>query len=197
MKSLLKFLLNIQFFADSVEGENNPDQQERKEDQSSEEQNPADVYLDTIKELKENTVPKEEYEKIKKERDTLVRNVIDSSVLNETTESIDVNSDERIKSLREKIFGKKPISNYEYMEAALELRRAIKERTGRDVFLPENPTAEEENQAEKFVSYAKEALELTKENPDLFPYIFTSGLRDDPAVLASLAQKRNESKGEK
>lgn len=88
----------------------------------------GEKYIQTIKELKENSVSKEEYEKILKERNEL----IDVLKVGGTIDNPDVKED--TKELRNKLFNTE-LSNLEYIDTALKLRKNILEETGEDIFV--------------------------------------------------------------
>lgn len=88
----------------------------------------GEKYIQTIKELKENSVSKEEYEKLLNERNQLIDVLKDGG----TIENEDVSED--TKELRNKLFNTE-LSNLEYIDTALKLRKNILEETGEDIFV--------------------------------------------------------------
>lgn len=98
------------------------------------EQNEQEVdYIQAIQELKANTVPKEQYAKLKDENSKLLKSIING----ESVEAGQVTEKPDITKLRKELFnGDAQISNLEYVSKALELRNAIIESGGSDPFLP-------------------------------------------------------------
>ena len=89
-------------------------------------------YLDTINELKASTVSKTLYDKLKGENKKLLNALANG-------EQVDIPKEEKesIEDLRKKLFKKDGnLSNLEYTETALKLRKALIEKGERDPFLP-------------------------------------------------------------
>lgn len=88
-------------------------------------------YLAAIKQLKENSVPRTDFEQLKAENKKLLDSVVNGQTLETKKEDVVVNIDE----LRAKAF-KEGQSNLEYVQNALNLRNALIENGERDPFLP-------------------------------------------------------------
>lgn len=95
---------------------------------------PADENaVKALKELKENTVPKEEYLKVVKQNKELWEAALNggSGGQQETSKS------PTIKELRDDLYGgKKSLTNLEYCTKTLQLRKEIMEQGGTDPFVP-------------------------------------------------------------
>lgn len=101
----------------------------------------VDDFIDQVKELKENTVSKEEYQKVVEEKKKLM-----SALINGDVSDIDIpNSDttneeliERIKSNRNKLTSGEELNNLEFCKTAVQLRKDVIEAYGpeQDPFLP-------------------------------------------------------------
>lgn len=90
-------------------------------------------YIQAIQELKDNTVPKEKYEKLKEENSKLLKSIINGETLNEEQP----NETPNIAELRKELFnGDVQYSNLEYATKVLQLRSAIMNEGGTDPFLP-------------------------------------------------------------
>lgn len=89
-------------------------------------------YVDAINKLKENTVPKEQYSKLREENKRLISALVNGEQIEVQTET-PVNVDE----LRKTLFnGDRELNNLEYVDTALKLRKALIEKGERDPFLP-------------------------------------------------------------
>jgi hypothetical protein len=90
-------------------------------------------YVAAIQKLQKETVSKELYEKLRAERSQLI-NALASG------QTIEVEKDEPeidIDSLRKKLFkGNRDLSNYEYVDSVLKLRKALMDKGEPDPFLP-------------------------------------------------------------
>lgn len=114
-----------------------------QENNVNENENVVDEEFDVVKEvndLKKNSVPKEEYDRLKEEHNKTLRAIINGDVegleLPEaTTDSTD--NVERIKALRNKLSNEE-LNNLDYVSTALELRNAVISEYGeeKDPFLP-------------------------------------------------------------
>lgn len=92
-------------------------------------------YIATIKKLKETTVDRQEYEKLKAEKKALLDEVINGKPI-EDKEKVEVVP--TIAELRKKIFSSDPaeLGNLEFIQNALELRKQLILKGEPDPFLP-------------------------------------------------------------
>lgn len=138
------FKLNLQLFA-----EGDPNQQVDPVTQN---------YIDEIKDLKENTVPKAEYDKVVEEHKKALKEFLNGKTHKEGDPE-DKPEDPSIKSLREDLFVKQNCkTNLEYFSKSLKLREKIMEEGGIDPFVPvgKDMTPNESH----FASAAKVASEI-------------------------------------
>lgn len=90
-------------------------------------------YVKAIQELKANSVPREQYAKLKDENSKLLKSLING----ETLEAGSLPEKPDIAKLRNELFGgEAELTNLQYVSKALELRDAIIEEGGVDPFLP-------------------------------------------------------------
>lgn len=183
-----KFRLNIQFFAeDNPQPEKVDPNQPPVPQPDTTPKNPADVYADALDEMKAHTVPKEEYEKVLAERDTLVKRSLTQRELhlNPQPETVDLNQ------IRKELFTEH-ITNYDYVQKALKLRQGIIDQGGRDIFV--SPTSgrveEDEKEARKVAKIMQECLDFCKDNHELFPSVLQSRLVDDPSLKMALSARK-------
>lgn len=137
----------------------------------NDEKNPGegnDDYIRVIQELKENTVSKEIYEKLKADNKKLLDTLVAGGSMEEQEEQ-----KETVEELRKKLFeGDGNLSNLEYISAVVDLRDALIEAGKPDPFLPFGhntvPTREEVEQAERVASVFKECIEYAEGDSSIF-----------------------------
>ena len=86
--------------------------------------------VQAINELKQNSVSKEQYQKVVEEKNKYLKALIDGNQVAEAQPKEPVNIDE----LRNSLFGEE-LNNLDYAKKALELRDAIIEKEGKDIFV--------------------------------------------------------------
>lgn len=124
-------------------------------------------YIEAIKEIKQNTVDKEAYNKLKEENRKLLNSLINGEEINQqkVEETVDISK------LRADLFNKEN-SNLEYAEKALKLRDEIIKQGGKDPFLPYGekilPTEEDISTANRVAKILKECIEYADGNADIF-----------------------------
>lgn len=126
-------------------------------------------YIEAIREMKQNSVSKEAYEKLKEENKQLLDSLINGKQveIKQTKEPVDV------ALLRKKLFSDtQPLSNLDYASNALELRDALIEQGEMDPFLPYgqniSPTDEDIQKAEKVATIMRECIEYAEGDSELF-----------------------------
>ena len=144
-----------------------PTEEEILNNQTNDENQPeisgAD-YIAKVNELKKNSVPKTEYEKVLKE--------------NEDDNSQDV--DAELQDLRKSLFNSENVSklsNREYVEKTLRLRDILIERGERDPFLPtKNETQEDVEKAERTAKTLKNMVKESAGRDSVFNGLFEEAL---------------------
>lgn len=129
-------------------------------------------YLAAIKELKQNSVGRDEYEKLKAENKKLIAAVVNGQPGEEVPQAV-VHTKEEINQLRQDLFGKSiELTNLEYVSKALELRDALIENGEPDPFLPVgkqiSPTSEDVEAAEKVAQVYRECIEYAEGDTEAF-----------------------------
>lgn len=125
-------------------------------------------YVAAINELKQNTVSKEQYEKLKKENGQLLDALVNNKQLDiPKEEPVDINQ------LRAKLFTEQGCSsNLEYIDTALRLREALIAKGEQDPFLPigskVQPTVEMAEKAENVAKGLKEMIEFADGDAGIF-----------------------------
>ena len=147
-------------------------------EEEREQQNPdnepemtASEYINQIKDLKEKTVSREEYERIKNDNKELAKALINGTGANipgitKPEEKPDLDD------LRKKLFTKKSKNDLEYFTNLLALRDGVMADGQPDPFLPINrefrATAQDEADAERIATQIKEAIEYANGDPAVF-----------------------------
>lgn len=147
-------------------------------EEEREQQNPdnepemtANEYINQINNLRENTVSREEYERIKNDNKELAKALINGTGANipgitkpEKKPDLD--------DLRKKLFTKKSKNDLEYFTNLLALRDGVMADGQPDPFLPINrefrATAQDEADAERIATQIKEAIEYADGDPAVF-----------------------------
>lgn len=143
-------------------------------------------YIEAIKEMKQSSVSRESYDKLKSENKKLIDALVSGK-------EIDMPKEEKpdINELRKKLFNSNDIcSNLEYIENSLKLRKAIMDEGGRDPFLPTGDrvetTAEHYETAEKVATVLQECVDFADGDSG----IFTAELQRRTKDAAVLPKKR-------
>lgn len=89
-------------------------------------------YIKALQELKQNTVSKDVYDKLKEDNTKLLKAIINGDQIN-----VDESDSKDIKTLRNELFNsEQPLSNLEYATKVLELRSKLISEGKQDPFLP-------------------------------------------------------------
>lgn len=128
-------------------------------------------YISAINEIKQNSVSREQYEKLVSENKQLLDTLINGGQI-EALQVAPPNIDE----LRNELFGKeavdKGMTNLEFVEKTLKLRDAIIESGGVDPFLPIGKgidlTRDDYDAAELTAQVFKECVEVAQGDSDIF-----------------------------
>lgn len=125
-------------------------------------------YIEAIKEMKQNSVDRSTYDKLKSENQRLLDALVNGKELDlQKEEPVDINQ------LRKDMFNRdKQLSNLEYVSSALKLRDALMEKGERDPFLPYGDkvtlTAEHYDKAEQVAAVLKECVEFADGDSGIF-----------------------------
>ena len=124
-------------------------------------------YLAAIKELKQNSVDRSDYDKLKAENKKLLDSIVNGQVVETTSEPEyrDVNE------IRDELFNNEH-SNLEYVKLALELRNTLIAKGETDPFLPVGtqitPTADDAEKAERVAQVYQECIDYAEGDSALF-----------------------------
>lgn len=136
--------------------------------ESGAEDNPSGVdYIEAIKKLKENSVPKEDYERVQDENRKLLQSLINGETIERESERPDITA------LRKELFsGECDMNNLQYTSKVLELRQAIIDEGGMDPFLPYGkkiiPTEEDIATANRVAETLQECVDYADGDSTVF-----------------------------
>ena len=147
------------------------EEEKEQQDPDNEPEMTAKEYINQINDLKERTVSREEYERIKNDNRELAKALINGTGANipgitkpEQKPDLD--------DLRKKLFTKKSKNDLEYFTNLLALRDGVMADGQPDPFLPINrefrATAQDEADAERIATQIKEAIEYADGDPAVF-----------------------------
>ena len=125
-------------------------------------------YITAINELKANSVDKSKYEALLNENKKLINNLVNSQPA--PTEA-PVKPEVDIQALRNDLFNKE-LSNLEYCKKALDLRQAILDTEGKDIFVGDGHKAvvapEDFITAQRVADVMKDAIDYADGDSQLF-----------------------------
>ena len=129
-------------------------------------------YLAAIKELKQNSVDRSEYDKLRAENKKLIDAVVNGQSGQEEP-VFTKHSKEQIDDLRNELFNSpRELNNLEYVTKAMELREALIENGEPDPFLPVgkqiSPTRDDLDGAEKVAQVYKECIDYAEGDSEVF-----------------------------
>ena len=129
-------------------------------------------YIDQIKKLKENSVSKDDYDKLRLDNKRLIDALANGTQVEGVVEP-KVNAVEKINNLRSKLFGKgSNLDNLEYCKTAIELRDALIENGERDPFLPFGhnvvATDSDHETSERVANVMRECIDYADGDSDIF-----------------------------
>lgn len=152
-------------------------QQEQINDKIDEKTGDQD-YLDAIKELKENSVPKADFDKLKEKNKELLQMVVNGEKL--PAEENPENIEDKKARLRKDLFSENvSLNNLEFVEKSIELRDTILEDEGEDIFLPPNATDADKEAVDRVVGIYKDCIEKSNGDSGVFTSLIASKIPND------------------
>lgn len=126
-------------------------------------------YVAAIKELKDNSVPREQYAKLKEENAKLLKSLISG----ETVEGVPASNKTSISELRKQLYsGETELTNLEYVAKSLELREQLIANGEPDPLIPIGhriaPTNEDIEAANRVAQILKECVEYADGDSSIF-----------------------------
>ena len=159
---------------------------------SQEELDTTPDYISAINDIKNNSVPKESYDKLREENKKLINALSTRQPESQETpkeDPIDLNK------LREKTF-KGECTNLEFIENSLKIREEVLKREGKDIFLPQgkniHPTQEDINGVSRVVDCLNHCIEVAEGDSSIFTTELQKHLEDP--IQARVANSKNNQK---
>ena len=123
-------------------------------------------YIGEIQKLRDSTVSKEDYERLREENKRLISSLAKGETIDKPAPKPDINE------LRKRVFDNEHQSNLEYWGAVLELRDAVIGSGAPDPFLPQGhkvvPTTEDFECANRVAAVVKECIDYADGDSQLF-----------------------------
>ena len=139
-------------------------------------------YVEAIKNLKENSVSKADYDALRLENKKLLQAVVNG----QTIEVEPVEPEVDLAQLRKDVFDNPNQTNLEYVTKVLKLRDAVLEKEGYDVFVPQSsqysPTQDDIARAQRVAKQFKEMVDIADGNPNVFLNEFQRRVKDDMPI---------------
>lgn len=139
-------------------------------------------YIDQINELKSNSVPRAEFDRIKEENRTLLSNLVNGTT-SSMSEQTTVEEKESLDDLRKRVFTD-PKNDLEYVAGILEIRDRVMAEGGKDPFVNDNgryaATPEDYRIAENTAEGLRHCVEIADGNNDVFIQEITRITRETP-----------------
>lgn len=157
--------------------------EEVKNSVSGEEKSNVDTtqdYISAINEIKQNSVSKEAYNKVVEDNKRLLDSIVHGTGNGQDQEQKPKEPD--INELREELYGvnRNDMTNYEYVDKTLQLRKAIMDKGGVDPFVPAGrkiqPSLEDFQKAQNVADVLQEQVDDVKNNYGGDPSIFNDKL---------------------
>ena len=146
--------------------------EEKEKDVTGNVEDNTQDYLAAIKELKEKSVDRSEYDKLRAENKRLIDAVVNGQPGQEE-QVVVKHSKEQIDDLRNDLFNSpRELNNLEFITKTMELREALMENGEPDPFLPVgkqiSPTRDDIEGAEKVAQVYKECIEYAEGDSEVF-----------------------------
>ena len=189
-----KFKLDLQMFAEDEQPKEEPKPSEPK---PNEEDTDKVALAKALKEARENSVSKAEYDKVVAENKKLVSEIIngdehDGSGQHKVPEK---DPDTVIKELREDLYGPNcsELSNLEYWTKTLALRKAVIEKGEPDPFLPVgakiSPDEDDVVKANNVADVVEQCIKEAEGNSDVFTALLQSRTNNDSPQMVMRLKK--------
>lgn len=165
------------------------EKEQERNDTNNENNEQEQDYLEAIQNLKDNTVSKEQYEKLRAENKKLLNAVLNDQKADNKEEPVETveqlqNDLRKIKSELANA-QEKGMSNLEFTSKALKYREKAMKLGLQDPFVPNTPTGPEENDfrsAERVAEVLQKCVDEAKGNPATFRNLFEQAVRDDSKI---------------
>lgn len=127
--------------------------------------------VSALNEIKQNTVSKEAYDELRQAN----KQLMDTIVNGQSQQQADVKEDVNVDEIRAELFGDKrrDLSNREYVEKMLDLRKGLMERGEQDPFVMKagkksSPEKDDFEKAQAVADVLQECVDIADGNDDVF-----------------------------
>lgn len=128
----------------------------------------APDYIATIQQLRDSTVSKEQYQKVKDENQRLLKTLVEGGQLEQSSTAQDTMS---IDELRNNLMHKE-MTNLEYWQTALDLRKKLMDKGQKDPFLPWSkdyvPTEQDIATAQRVADVVSQCIDYADGDSSIF-----------------------------
>lgn len=168
-------------------------QQQQKQDPKPDEQSQLELAK-ALKEARENSVPKSEYEKLQKTNQELIAQIIDGSDAGGGQHRTPKTKAD-VQALRNELYGPKcsELSNLEFWDKTLKLREAVIEVDGIDPFLPHGanikPTEQDVESAENVAKVVSQCIKEADGDSGVFTALLQSKTNNDSQAFVAHLKK--------
>ena len=190
------FLVRKFMFPDEEGGQGgSPEAEGKKKGEVKPEDTDKVALAKALKEARENSVPKADYEKLKEENKKLVSEIINGEGAGNGQKPAPEQQKASIEELREKLYGPKcsELSNLEYWKNTLALRKAVIEQGDPDPFLPVgtkiSPTSEDVEKANNVADVVQQCIDEAEDNSEVFTALLQSRMNPDSPQLTLRLKK--------
>lgn len=192
-------MLIRKFYSPEEKSSSDVEEIKKESHQAKSETKPDTAVADltkALKEARENTVSKAEYERMKAERDAVVAQIIDGANPVASGQQTAPQKPD-IEELRKKLYGSnsKNLTNLETVSLSLQLREAIIERDGieHDPFVPLGanikPTEEDSMKAQHTAKLLQECVDEAHGDSGVFTAKLQSMMANDSVALTNRLNK--------
>lgn len=172
-----------------------PKDQETKESGKKPEETSNVELAKALKEAREKSVPKEEYDKLREENKRLVSEIINGGGEGNGQASPEQQESVDIAKLRDELYGPNcsELSNLEFWTKTLQLRKAVIEQGDPDPFLPVgakiSPTDDDEEKANNVADVVQQCIDESGGNSEVFTALLQSRTNNDSPQLTMRLKK--------
>ena len=181
---------------DGTQDDPNKDKDEKNKAKKEPEENNSVALAKALKEARENSVPKEDYEKLQEENRKLVSEIINGDGgAGNGQQSSPKEQEATIEELKEKLYGPKcgELSNLEYWKNTLALRKAVIDKGEPDPFLPVgakiSPTDDDAVKAQNVADVVQQCIDESEGNSEVFTALLQSRTNNDSPQLTMRLKK--------
>ena len=177
--------LNLQLFAEDTNQQGDPNQGNPNPDEPK----TIEALTKALKEQRENSVSREQYNKVLEQNNDLTKAIIEGKTIHADNEDDEKPAD--LKALAKDIF-QDGLSNLEIAKRELKYRDEVIKQTGKDPFAPNHAemTANDSDRAEAVAEVMQSCINDCGGNPEVYNALFAQRIeKDSPQMVATLKRK--------